>query len=284
MKLAWQRRKLVRILVVTAAVCLVMALAKPVAHRTGMSMWLEEKIIFPAPRYPEGDWNPRRFSYEDVYFTSEDGTALHGWFLDCPRPRGYLLYCHANGDCVAYLGDYADQLRRQYELAVFVFDYRGYGRSAGKPHERGVMQDGRAAQRWLEDRVGRQPSDLILMGRSLGGAVAIGLAAEHGAKALILQNTFTSMVDVATFHFPYLPLGRLMRTQFNSLAAIPHYHGPVLQSHGTADEIIPYELGRRLFAAIPGPKEFFVCEGQTHNAWEPVEYDEVLRKFLARVN
>jgi fermentation-respiration switch protein FrsA (DUF1100 family) len=274
LKLSRHRRGLLRVIGLTGAACLLM---------TGISMWCEERVIFPAPRYPQGDWSPRRFDYEDVFFASLDGTALHGWFLDRPEPRGYLLYCHGNGDCVAYLGDYADELRQRHDLAVFVFDYRGYGRSAGRAHERGVMQDGRAAQRWLAERAGRQPGDLILMGRSLGGAVAIGLAAEHGAKALILQNTFTSMVDVAAWHFPYLPMRRLMRTQFNSLAVIPRYSGPVLQSHGTADEIVPYELGRRLFAAIPGPKEFFVCEGQSHNAWEPAEYDSALSSFLARV-
>ena len=270
----WIRRIAFRLLQLIGLVGLVLV---------ALSLLFEKKIIFPAPRYPAGDWEPRGLDHEDVFFHAQDGTALHGWYLSSPHPRGYLLYCHGNGECVAYLGAYAAELCDRYELAVFVFDYRGYGRSAGQPSERGVLQDARAAQSWLAERAASPAAELLLMGRSLGGAVAVDLAAERGAKGLILQNTFTSLVDVATAHFPWYPARLLMRTRFNSLSRIGHYTGPLLQSHAVDDEIIPFRLGRELFLAAPGPKEFFVSEGLGHNAIEPPAYDDRLRQFFDRV-
>ena len=246
-------------------------------------MLFEEKIIFPAPRYPQGNWKPLGFTYEDVVFSAIDETQLHGWYFGLPNPRGYLLYCHGNGDCVGYLGEYAHDIRQRYDVAVFVFDYRGYGRSEGTPNEQGVMQDARAAQKWLADRAGKQADDLILMGRSLGGAVVVRLAAENGAKALVLQSTFTSMPAVAAAHYPWLPVRLLMRTKFDALEQIRKFDGPVLQCHGSVDEVIPLELGRQLFAAIPGPKKFFLCEGIGHNSPEPAAYDDLLLEFLVDV-
>src|SRR5208283_3409033 len=116
-------------------------------------------------------------------------------------------------------------------VSVLVFDYRGYGKSEGKPDEPGVLADARAARTWLAQKSGVAENRVVLMGESLGGAVAVDLAAD-GARALILENTFSSMADVAAFHYPWAPVRLLMRTQFNSAAKIRSYRGPVFQSHG----------------------------------------------------
>ena len=110
-----------------------------------MLLWLENSLLFPAPKYdPRDGWNAAAYGAEDVWFNSADGTKLHGWYFPRPEPRAYLLYCHGNGDCVAYHGEFG-QLSRDLNIAIFHFDYRGYGRSEGTPHEAGVLADGVAA-------------------------------------------------------------------------------------------------------------------------------------------
>jgi fermentation-respiration switch protein FrsA (DUF1100 family) len=169
-------------------------------------------------------------------------------------------------------------------LNVFAFDYRGYGRSEGSPHEAGVLADGHAAHQWLAKRAGIQPNEIILMGRSLGGAVAVDLAATHGAKGLILWNTFTSMPDVAARHFPWLPVRSLMRNRYQSVDKIPKYSGPLLQVHGSSDQIIGFDLGENLFAAATTPdKKFIRVERGDHNDPPSEEFLQECAAFLDRI-
>jgi uncharacterized protein len=148
---------------------------------------------------------------------------------------------------------------------VLIFDYRGYGRSEGVPTEQGILADGRAARKWLATRVGVGESQIVMMGESLGGGVAVDLAAADGARGLILENTFSSLPDVAAAHYPWLPVHFLMRAQLNSAAKIPNYHGPLLQVHGDHDQVIPFALGKKLFDAANEPKQFIVIPNGDHN-------------------
>lgn len=249
-----------------------------------MLFLLENKLIFPAPRFPSGDWNPTGLQYEDVDFVSEDGTKLHGWYLDHLAPKAYLLYCHGNGEHVAYVAPVADQLRSSLGVAIFAFDYRGYGRSEGAAHEAGVLADGRAAHRWLVERSGVAPDKVIVMGRSLGGAVAVDLAKEYESGAVILESTFSSLPDVAARLHWWIPVRWLMRTQLNSVDRISNFQGALLQSHGAEDEMIPLGCGQRLFDAAPTTdKEFLVFDGVGHNDYPPDDYYERLAEFVARV-
>ncbi len=243
---------------------------------------LENTLLYPAPRYPEGDWAAGYLPHEDVEFSSADGTKLHGWFVEHDNPRAVLLYCHGNGDCVGYLGSYLKELHDRHQVSVFAFDYRGYGKSGGSPGEAGILADAHAAQTWLAQRTGKPPSDIVLMGRSLGGCIAVDLAAKNGARGLILQNTTTTIPDAAAYLYWFLPVRWLMRNRYDSLSKIGRYHGPVLMSHGTHDTLVPYALGQRLFAAIPSPKKQFISiEGAGHNDPEPHSYDGALSEFLA---
>ena len=246
-------------------------------------LWFENSLLYPAPRFPHpyGDWQAAYLPHEEVELASADGTQLHGWFVPHPRPRGELLYLHGNGDCLGFLGQYLKQLSEQQQVNLLAIDYRGYGKSAGKPSEAGILADGDAAQKWLAQRTGRQPGDVILMGRSLGGCVAVDLAAKNGARGLILQNTTTSMPDAAGRIYWFLPVQWLMKNRYDSLSKIVRYHGPLLQSHGTADDLIPFALGQQLFAAAPGSsKQFITLEGTGHNDSEPSTYDEALFAFI----
>ncbi|MCP4194854.1 MAG: alpha/beta hydrolase [Planctomycetaceae bacterium] len=244
-------------------------------------MYFENSMVFPAPRFPHGDWDASWLDHEDVTFFSEDGTQLHGWLVEHPEPRGFVLFCHGNGEHVAYLAEELAALRDRLQVTVFAFDYRGYGRSHGKPNESGVLADGRAAQAWLADRVRLDPDQMIVAGRSLGGAVAVDLAVQQGAHGLVLDRTFSSLPDVAARQFPWLPVRWLMRNRLASIDKIGGYQGPLLQFHGTADEIVPFELGRALFdASNSAQKQFIIVNGGGHNDPHTAEFWSELGAFI----
>jgi fermentation-respiration switch protein FrsA (DUF1100 family) len=160
------------------------------------------------------------------------------------------------------------------------FDYRGFGRSEGEPSEHGILADARAARKWLALREGIAESDIVMMGQSLGGGVAVDLAARDGARGLVLASTFTSLPNVAGHHFPWIPAKLLMSMRLHSLAKIPQYRGPLLISHGDADEVIPYQQGKDLFAAALQPKQFVTNPGGRHNDPQPEAYRQALDEFI----
>lgn len=245
-------------------------------------MLCENLLIFPAPKYPHGDWQPDDLAYEDVYFRSADGVRLHGWYVAHPDPLAYVLFCHGNGEHVAYRANYLRDYNRHYRVAVFAFDYRGYGRSAGRPHEQGVLADAQAAQQWLAQRASIRLADIVLHGVSLGSGIAVHLAAENGARGLILESAFTSLPDVAAHLYWWAPVRLLMRSRLDSAAKIAAYNGPLLQAHGSADELIPLELGKRLYKAAPSQdKRFIEMIGNRHNSHYTSEYQQAIGTFLA---
>jgi hypothetical protein len=245
-----------------------------------VAMIFEDSLIYFPSKYPEGDWQPAGLAFEDAWFQSADGTRLHGWYVAHPNPRAVILFCHGNAGNLSHRAPTAEILQRLVGCSVLMFDYRGYGRSEGTPDEEGILADARAARGWLARQAGIAESDVVMMGRSVGGAVAVDLAAADGAKGLVLESTFTSIPDVAAFHYPWLPVRLVLRTQFNSLKKIPNYHGPLLQSHGDADTIVPYALGRRLFEAANEPKHFITLPGGDHNDPQDRAYYDELIRFL----
>lgn len=243
---------------------------------------LENYLLYPAPKFPAGDWQAPYLGQEEVSFAAADGTPLVGWLVEHPSPRGVLLYCHGNGDCLGYLGPHLYDLREKHQLTVFAFDYRGYGKSGGSPSEAGILSDGHAAQQWLAARLNMRPDEIVLMGRSLGGGVAVDLAVNNGARGLILQNTPSSIPDAAARIYWFAPVHWLMRNRYDSAAKIGRYQGPVLISHGVDDSLVPLALGRKLFANVTSEhKRFFEIAGGGHNDPEPPEYNAVLSEFLA---
>jgi fermentation-respiration switch protein FrsA (DUF1100 family) len=249
----------------------------------GLVMILEESFIFFPSRYPEGDWQPGWLSFEDAWFTSPDGLRLHGWYAGHEAPRAVVLFCHGNAGNVTHRAETLRVLHDFVGVSVLIFDYRGYGRSEGKPDEEGILADARAARAWLAERAGVAEQDVVVMGRSVGGAVAVDLAAKDGARALVLESTFTSVPDMAAYHYPWLPVRRVLRTRLDSLAKIRDYHGPLLASHGDADTIVPYAFGRRLFDAANEPKQFLTLPGGDHNDPQTREYYEALIAFLDKI-
>jgi fermentation-respiration switch protein FrsA (DUF1100 family) len=233
--------------------------ADPTARRS-----LDEAVVFQPRRYPDGDWTVPP-GVEEARFEAQDGVKLHGWFAPAKEPPAVVLFCHGNAGNVAINRQILDLFRDHLSASVLVFDYRGYGKSEGIPHEAGVLDDARAARRWLATRCGVNEQDVVLVGHSLGGGVAVDLAAREGARGLILWSTFTSLPDVAAAHLPLVPVRPLMRTRLDSQAKIRNYRSPLLQTHGDADPVVPFTLGRKLFAAANEPKQFVTVPGGGHN-------------------
>lgn len=245
-------------------------------------MIFEESLIFFPARHPQGNWNPPNLRFEDAWFAAGDGTKLHGWYVPHDQPRAVVLFAHGNAGNLSHRADRLLHLNRSLRVAVMIFDYRGYGRSEGAPNEAGVLADARAARRWLAERAGIAEDQIVLLGESLGAAVMVDLAATDGAAGLILEHAFTSLPDVAAYHYPFVPARLLMRSRLDSLSKIAAYRGPLLQAHGDADSIVPFELGRRLFAAANEPKRFIHLENHDHNDPMPPTYYQALDEFLER--
>ncbi len=250
---------------------------------------LEMSLVFFPSKYPEGEWKPALLTaphgpaIEDARFASADGTKLHGWYLPHPRPRAVVLFCHGNAGNITHRAGVLRALHDTVGVSVLIFDYRGYGQSQGTPNEAGVLADARAARKWLAERAGVAERDIVLLGRSLGGGVAVDLASTDGAAALVLESTFTSIPDVGKFHYPLLPVGLIMRTKLNSLSKIAAYKGPLLQSHGDADTVVPHKLGKKLFEAANEPKQFINIPGADHNNPQPGAYFRELVAFLDKL-
>lgn len=274
----------------------------------------ETLLVYPGSRYPRGNWAPVGFNFEEVDFRSDDGTRLVGWYLPPPsigggivadvveqetqegddgqenhepaeQPVQTILLCHGNAENVAQSAAYiGEMLRRTLNAELFVFDYRGFGKSEGVPAERGVLEDSEAAYEWLKTKSGKSPSEIILVGHSIGGGPAVHLASKHGAKLLVLQRTFNALTEPAANQYPWLPIRYVMRNQFRSIDWIKDYSGPVFQSHGTADRLIPIHMGRELFDTAPTKaKQFFSVEGMGHLDPLPENYWEQLSQFVERL-
>ena len=247
-------------------------------------MIFEESLIFFPTPYPAGDWTPAGLDVEDAWFTAADGTRLHGWYLEHARPRAVLLIAHGNAGNLSHRADWLDELHNRLQTSVMIFDYRGYGRSEGKPNERGVLADARAARAWLAKRAGVAEPEIVLVGESIGGAVMTVLAGEDGARGLIVENTFSSLPDVAAFHYPWLPVRLAMHSRLDAAGAIKNYGGPLLQFHGDRDAIVPFALGQKVFQAANEPKEFVVLPGGDHNDPRAEVYYRAVDRFLDRLN
>jgi fermentation-respiration switch protein FrsA (DUF1100 family) len=242
---------------------------------------LENSLTYFPAKYPAGDWEPAGLKFEDAWFTAADGTKLHGWYVPVDEPNEVVLFCHGNAGNLTGRMDVMLACQQRLNVSLLMFDYRGYGRSEGSPSEQGVLQDARAARQWLAEKAGVKENEIVLWGESIGGGIAVDLAASEGPGGLILEDTFTSLPDVAAYHYPWLPVRFCMRGKLNSLAKIKDYHGPLLMIHGDADTIVPYHFGQKLFAAANEPKQFVTERGYDHNDERSPEAWQAIREFLA---
>ncbi len=225
---------------------------------------IEDFFVF----FPQSTFNytpeDLRLNYRDVYFYSVDGKRLHGWFFPLGEEGPVLLFCHGNAGNISHRLDNIRYLLDR-KLQVFIFDYRGYGRSSGSPSEKGIYLDGRAAYDHLINKENILPDNIVIFGRSLGAAVALDLALNRNARSLIIESAFTSVKDMAKTLFPFKALSPVMPQNYNNLMKIARVRVPKLIIHGKADKIVPFSMGTKLFEASMEPKYFFPVAGAGHN-------------------
>lgn len=253
-------------------------------------------LLYPYLLYhPDGSDNfgtPAAFAstYENVWLTASDGVKLHGWFIPAPETEGAatgltLLVFHGNAGNV---GTELERLRIYHRLgvAVFIVDYHGYGQSGGSASEKNLYLDAEAAWEYLIRERGIEPKAIVVLGYSLGGAVASWLAERNPEVAgLVLESTFTKLSHVASELFPWLPAGLILGDAYNTEKRLENMAMPLLVAHGRGDQLVPFACGEQIHAMYKGPKMFVVI-GNDHNLGfltAETVYVKGLRDFLGTI-
>ncbi|MBA4389023.1 MAG: alpha/beta hydrolase [Verrucomicrobia bacterium] len=205
--------------------------------------------------------------FDDVVIRTEDGESIAAWYVPAASNAGSavtLLDCHGNAGSI---GDRVESVRTFHGMGlnVLIFDYRGYGKSTGRTTEEGTYKDAMAAWKYLVEQRGASTNRIVLFGRSLGGAVASWLAVQVRPRVLVIESSFSSVRDMAARIYPYLPVRLLCRFNYDNVDNVGKVRCAVLVAHSTEDDMIPYEHGRRIFAAANEPKLFVEMRGG-HNA------------------
>jgi len=244
-------RRLVAILGIVAAVIAVVIAGG----------WLVQRrlIYFPAGKPPPVETVLP--GAEEVSFTTDDGIELAGWYLPAPDEVAVAIVFNGNAGNRADRAGIAERLAAR-GISTLLFDYRGYGGNGGHPTESGLLRDALAARAFVAER---SSAPVVYLGESLGSGVAVALAVEQPPDALVLRSPFTSLVDVGKEHYPFLPVGWLLKDTYPSIDRIGGLDVPLLVVAGSDDEVVPIGLSRRLFDAAGEPKEIYVVDGARHN-------------------
>ncbi len=236
------------------------------------------KLVLPIPT---ADPSHVGLSFEDISIETCDGLRLSGWFIPKEGARGVLLFCHGNAGNMWHRVE-SIQLFNRLGLEIFIFDYRGYGKSEGKPTEQGTYRDAEAVWRYIVEERQVDPARVIVFGRSLGGGIAAWLASRHSPGALILESTFTSLSDIAAARYWFMPVKLLMRLKYDTADHLRKANCPILIIHSRDDEEIPFSHGQRLYEIASEPKKSLEIAG-THNEGfitSGALYEEGLDKFI----
>jgi pimeloyl-ACP methyl ester carboxylesterase len=251
-----------------------------------MLRWFEHRQVYIPGRVmerPGRDWGQ---AVEDVWFTTSDGVKINAWFAPArtssPRAKMAVLVCHGNAGNVSHRGPLVQALLST-GANVLVFDYRGYGRSEGRPGEAGTYRDARAAFDWLTNR-GFAATNIIAYGESLGGGIASELAEHQPLGGLVLQSAFTSVPDIGAELFPWLPVRLLATIHYPTKDRLPMITAPVLVMHSRTDDIIGFHHGQTNFAVAHSPKLFWELNGDHNGALDdPKPFIEGMEKFLSLI-
>ena len=238
-------------------------------------------IFFPIRELQQtpADW---KLDYEDVWINSGDGVRLHGWYIPRQGARQTVLFFHGNAGNISHRRESIEIFHR-LNLNVFILSYRGYGASEGMPDEKGLYNDARSAWRYLTVDRKIEQEDIILFGRSLGGAVATALATEVQPAGLILESTFSSAKDMAAVLYPVLHWVIYTRYVFDTATRLRQVHSPLLVIHSADDEIIPFRLGQKVFKAANEPKQLIEIRGDHNGGFllSQPQYEHALSAFIA---
>ncbi|MCD4825650.1 MAG: alpha/beta hydrolase [Phycisphaerae bacterium] len=226
----------------------------------------QSRIMYHPTRELEDTPGDLSLEYQDVWLETSDGPKIHGWWVPADRNRGTVLFFHGNAGNISHrLATIA--IFHSLGMNVLIIDYRGYGRSEGKPTEDGTYRDAEAAWAYLVNERKIPPEKIVVFGRSLGGALAVYIASQNhdqpqnSPAGLIAESSFTSAPDMAASMIPLLPIRWLVRFKYNSLERIPNVRCPVLIVHSQDDDLVPYKFGQSLYAAAGEPKKLVTLEG-----------------------
>lgn len=253
----------------------------------GFSLYLlvwQARLVYKPVRELSATPSQRGLKFDEVSFESEDRTRLHGWYVPCPSARGVVLFCHGNTGNISHRLELLDILNRLH-YDVFIFDYRGYGKSDGLASEQGTYQDALAAWNYLIKVREKTAAQIVIHGRSLGGAIAAWLAAKVSPRALILESSFRSMPLLASELYPYLPIKFLTRLKYPTEQALAGVTCPLLIVHSVDDELIPFHHSQHLFDHFSGhSKELIRIRGRHDDGFlhSGLLYESGLRDFLHR--
>jgi len=241
-------------------------------------------VIYHPTRELEGSPEIVGLPFETVSFETADGVSLSAWWIPAESPRGILLFCHGNAGNRSHRLD-SIRIFNRLGLSLFIFDYRGFGESGGRPTEEGLHRDAEGAWRHLVQAKGLDPGKMIVFGRSLGGAVAARLSRTHKPRALILESAFVSLREAARDSLPGFLVDLLVPDQYPTLRDLTAAACPVLIIHSRDDEIIPFRHAAALHAAAPEPKEFLEIRGSHNRGFldSLPAYEAGLDSFLSRV-
>ncbi len=249
-----------------------------------LMLMVQERFVFFPERRLQATPADLGLEFRDVTFQATDGVELHGWLVAARPERAVVIHCHGNA---GNIGDRLETVRLYHEmgLTVLLFDYRGYGRSRGRPTEAGTYRDAMGAWRFLTRQEGVDPERIILVGRSLGGAVAIELATRVQPAALVAEATFTSAGELGARHYPLLPVRWISRIRYDSLGRIGRIRVPKLIVHSTGDEVVPFTMALKLHRAAAGPVDLLKIRGGHNDGFLLSEdrYRRGLEKFLTGV-
>lgn len=202
----------------------------------------------------------------DIYFETGDGERLNGWFFPVSGEKSspVILFFHGNAGNMSHRLENI-QLLLEQDIRVFIFDYRGYGKSSGRPTEEGLYLDGLAACDYLLENEGVSTGDIVLFGRSLGAAVAVNTALNRSVRSVIMESAFLSTKHMAKTMPLFMPLSYFLPPNYNNLEKVRAIKAPKLFIHGDDDEIVPFSMGETLYRESEPPKYFLCLEGAGHN-------------------
>jgi hypothetical protein len=243
----------------------------------------QKRLIYEPDSHIAATPDQRGYQYEHVTFTTEDEIKLEGWYVPSPQNAGVILFFHGNTGNISHRFETLEILHLM-GFNVFIFDYRGYGRSQGEPSEHGTFLDAKAALAYLTQVKKIPENKVILFGRSLGGAIAVWLASQSKPKALIVESSFTSIPELGQQHYPWLPVKLISSFRYDSKQHIQKVSSPVLIIHSRSDEVIPFNHGQVLFDNVCTEKEMLVIHGHHGDGfiYSGKIYTEGLRAFLSR--
>jgi fermentation-respiration switch protein FrsA (DUF1100 family) len=225
---------------------------------------------------------------DEVTIPSTDGNSISGWWLppaEWTPQMGAVLYFHGNGENVSNCGHALRNFRNELHRGALGIDYPGYGKSTGTPSEQSCYNAAQAAFDWLVREKKVAPQDIVVIGQSMGGAMATEVAYRQRCRLLLTSSTFTTFPDVAQYRYFWMPARYLVHLRFDNLAKMRTIETPVFIAHGTADEAVPFSEAQRLYAAVAkAPKRFYPRPGHGHSQPDTAPFYEAVREFLAETD